>query len=674
MSKRRALLESGLVGAAVSLALWLGDVLSLSRLSFAGVSDAEAQSRLLDLALPAVVSLEVRLLALHLLAGVLLGTLAGVAFATDVGPSRMRRGLTAAAFVLTAHGLALMAMMGRYPQIYADSWWLSGGWRAGLQWLATHGLGPLVFDGLFLLLLLAAGLAVVRRVAPHVRGLRGRWLAPAVGALAAVALAGGALRSANRQAPPRDGRPNVLILALDSLRSDRIESAEVMPRTSALAGQGTLFLHAFTPVARTFPSWVSLLTGREPRHTGVRTMFPSVESRQDLGPTFMSELRDRGYRTFVVSDFAGDIFPRFRAGLDTIDAPTLTADRLARSTVLAAHPWSLPFLRLASVRAVLPEWRNLASISDPEWLVDKTLTHVRDAHRPFAGIVFFSTPHFPYVAPYPDYLWRAGDYKGRYLYHVPPVAGETRPSDEDVRQVRARYDGAIRATDRAIGRLLDSLRLGGALERTVVVVTGDHGEELYEEEGIAGHGDTVGGVRSQAVPIVISGPGVPSGQRRDEQVRLHDLAATLLALALGEPGRSYGDGLDLFVEGVARPTCLETGLWFFPRLPLGLRGRRLEYPGIADLLEVEPRSRELVLREDVTSRVESSKARAIILGARLWTEQLTPAGRRTALVRLEGIPRAPEEEDLAALFEERCVRGDPALARYLDAVVWVGRE
>jgi hypothetical protein len=674
VSERRTFLESGLAGAAVSLALWLGDVLSLRRLSFAGVSDAEAQSRLLDLALPAVVSLEARLLALHLLAGVLFGALAGVAFAADAGPSRMRRGLLAAAFALAAHGLALMAMMGRYPQIYADSWWLAGGWRAGVQRLATHGLGPVVFDGLFLLLLLAAGLAAVRRVASHVRGLRWGRLAGAAGVLAAIVLAAGTLRSTDREAP-RDGRPNVLILALDSLRSDRVESPEVMPRTSALASRGTLFLHAFTPVARTFPSWVSLLTGRGPGHTGVRTMFPDLESRRDLGPTFASELRDRGYRTFVVSDFAGDIFPRFRAGLDTVDAPTLTADRLARSTVLAAHPWSLPFLRLASVRAVLPEWRNLASISDPEWLVDKTLAHVRDArHRPFAGIIFFSTPHFPYVAPYPDYLWRAGDYRGRYLYHAPPVAGETRPSEEDVHQVRARYDGAIRATDRAIGRLLDSLLLRGVLERTVVVVTGDHGEELYEQEGVAGHGDTIDGVRSQAVPILISGPGVPSGQRREEQVRLHDLAATLLALALDEPGMSFGDGLDLFVEGAARPTCLETGLWFFPRLPLGLKGRRLEYPGIADLLEVEPRSRELVLREDVVSRVESSKARGIVLGARLWTEQLTPAGRRTALVRLEGIPGAHEEEDLAALFEERCVDGDPALERYLDAIVWVGHE
>jgi hypothetical protein len=190
VSERRTLLESGLAGAAVSLALWLGDVLSLRRLSFAGVSDAEAQSRLLDLALPAVVSLEARLLALHLLAGVLLGMLAGVAFAADAGPSRMRRGLIAAAFALAAHGLGLMAMMGRYPQIYADSWWLAGGWRAGVQWLATHGLGPLVFDGLFLLLLLAAGLAAARRVAPHVRGLRWRWLARAGGVLAAVALAG----------------------------------------------------------------------------------------------------------------------------------------------------------------------------------------------------------------------------------------------------------------------------------------------------------------------------------------------------------------------------------------------------------------------------------------------------------------------------------------------------
>ena len=236
--------------------------------------------------------------------------------------------------------------------------------------------------------------------------------------------------------------------------------------------------------------------------------------------------------------------------------------------------------------------------------------------------------------------------------------------------MRARYDGAVRSSDRAIGRLLDALAGDGALANPVVVVTGDHGEELYEDYGIAGHGDTIGAERSQVVPILLVGPGVPKGQVRDDQVRLHDLGATLLSLVDGQKGREFGDGLDLFVEDALRPTCVETGLWFFPRLPLGLQGRRLEYPGIAELLDLYPGTREFVLRPDVVARVETAKARGLVLGARLWTEQLTPSGRQTALRHLPGVTPAAETLDLASLFEERCVAGDPSLARFLDAVVW----
>lgn len=666
MTGRRAALECGLAGAVVSLALWAIDLASLSALSFAGVSDPEAQGRVLAQTLPAVASLEGRLLALHLAAGLAAGALVGTALGPAVG--RRRRLGVAGAATLALHVLAVGGMMGRYPQLYADRWWLAGGLRAAVQRTATHLLGPRVFDGLLLLglALLAVptavrGMARLRRVPRPALFLSGS-------TITALLVAGWGLRSLERPLPATNPRPSVLLLVVDSLRTDRIESPDVMPATSRLLREGTLFRHAFTPVARTFPSWVSLLTGREPRHTGVRTMFPDLASRRDLGPTFATELRDAGYRTFVVSDFAGDMFPRIAGGFDEVDTPSLTADRLARSTVLAAHGWALPFLRLGPLREALPEWRNLASLSDPEWLADRALAHVgRSRGRPWLGVVFFSTPHFPYVAPYPDYLWRAGDYAGPYLYHAPPVMGERAPTARDVEQVRARYDGAVRSTDRAISRLLDVLRRDVA---PLVVVTGDHGEELYEENGIAGHGDTIGAERSQVVPILLVGPGAPRGEVRDDQVRLYDLGATLLGLVLGQRGREFGDGLDLLVGGSPRPICVETGLWFFPRLPLGLQGRRLEYPGIAELLELDAGTREFVLRPDVVARVETAKARGLVLGARLWTEELMPSGRQTALRRLPGVTPAGETDDIAALFEKRCVAGDPSLARFLDAVVW----
>jgi arylsulfatase A-like enzyme len=668
VSHARAAAAGALGGALASLGLYAHDLASLGRLSVAGVSDAVAQERLLALTLPSVMALEARLLLLHACAGLLAGALAGLA----VGGGRARRVLLGAVVTLALFVLAWLGMMGRYPQLYADGYWLAGGWRAGVQRLASHVVGPRVVDAL----LLAALGALVARAALVLRAPLRRvpWRAAAAAA-AGLLLGVLVLRATGRAPGPPAGKqpPNVLLLVVDSLRTDRIESPDVMPVASSLAGRGTLYRHAFTPLARTVPSWVSLLTGMEPRHTGVRTMFPALGPRDDLGATFVSELRDRGFRTFVVSDFAGDMFPRLAAGFDTTDAPALTADRLARSTVLAAHGWALPFLRVAPLRAVFDEWRNLASLSDPEWLVDRTLAHLQRARgRPFLGAVFFGTPHFPYVAPWPDYLWRAGGYRGPYLYHAPPALGERELSSEDVEQVRARYDGALRATDRAIGRLIEALREDGALASTLLVVTSDHGEELYEEPGIAGHGDTIGGLRSQAVPVLLVGPGVEAGRVRSDQVRLHDLGATLLGIVEGREGRRFGDGVDLRLSGVPRPACVETGIWFFPGLPRGLEGRRLHYPGIADLIALDARTGALVLRPEWVPGVESMKARGLVLGRRVFREQLVPKGRRTELEELPGVEPSCEAADLEALFEVLCVEGDRALARRLGAVAWAG--
>jgi hypothetical protein len=468
---------------------------------------------------------------------------------------------------------------------------------------------------------------------------------------------------------------NLLILASDSLRSDRIEDPEVMPKTAARIPEGSLYRYAVTSIARTYPSWVSMLTGTEPRANGVRHMFPTVAARRDVGATLFTRLRDQGYFTFAVSDFAGDIFPGFEGGFESLDTPHLNVDTLAQSTALTGHTWSLPFLRLRPIRSLFPYWRNVPSLADPEWVADSALRQVRrSGSRPFAGVVFFSTAHFPYVAPYPDYLRGSGEYRGRYLYHVPPVQPDEAPTAEDVEQIRFRYDAALTSIDRAMEKIFRDLDERGLRGKTLVVVTGDHGEELYEEPGIAGHGDTIRHLRSQAVPVLLVGPGIAGGVRSSAQVRHYDLAATVLSVL--EPQRAgweFGHGTSLLDADVARPICVETGIWFWPGRPLGLAGKRLDYPGISELLELEPATREMVLRDDMETLVESAKERGLVLGRRLYREQLTAFGLEKEIVLLEG-PDFPMDEaedvDLAQLFQERCVEGDENLRRLYGAVVF----
>jgi arylsulfatase A-like enzyme len=666
-------LPSILGGASIAVALWLADLLSLSSYAFAGVTDAAAADRVLAVTRMALLSLEVKLFLLHLVSGALLGLLAALAgLALSPEASRVKRVLLSIAFTLAVAACALFGMMGRYPQLFSDRWWLAGGVSASLQRIVTHGLGPLGFDIAFFALLLGAlapaGLSGVRRLSLEARG-------KSIAVASALVIALGALWFSlpRRALAVAEGTPpNLLILASDSLRTDRIEDEEVMPFTARRIARGSLFRYAVTPIARTYPAWVSTLTGTEPRAHGVRHMFPTLGSRRDVGPTFITELRDRGYFTFAVSDFAGDIFPGFEGGFETLDTPHLTVDTLAQSTALTGHTWSLPFLRLALVRGLVPFWRNVPSLADPEWVVDSVLDRLRQARgRPFAGLVFFSTAHFPYVAPYPDYLRGAGDYRGRYLYHVPPVQPAEAPGPEDVVQIRARYDGALASIDRATERLVERLEGDGLARSTVLVITGDHGEELYEEQGIAGHGDTVRYLRSQAVPIYIEGPGVPAGTRSDAQVRHYDLAPTVLSLLEGPdaPG-DFGHGTTLFDAGAVRPVCVESEIWYWPGRPLGLAGKRLDYPGISALLELEPSTREMVLRDDMEVLVESAKERAVIVGNRLYREGLTPSGHVSEMLALDGPEPSSQDVDLRTLFEERCVQGDPNLRRLYGAVVF----
>ncbi|GJM45351.1 MAG: hypothetical protein DHS20C21_21930 [Gemmatimonadota bacterium] len=110
----------------------------------------------------------------------------------------------------------------------------------------------------------------------------------------------------------------------------------------------------------------------------------------------------------------------------------------------------------------------------------------------------------------------------------------------DVRFLRELYDGEVRFLDRAVGRLLDELERRGLADDTVVVLTGDHGEEFFE------HG-WIGHTRSLhrevvSVPLILAGPGVPAESRPDGAWLL-DVAPTLLSLVGLEPGD--GPGRDL---------------------------------------------------------------------------------------------------------------------------------
>jgi arylsulfatase A-like enzyme len=527
--------------------------------------------------------------------GVLLGAAASglVALRAWLGgerpPEAPRLQVEGLAVTAGLHAGALLLAMARRPQLYEEAFYGAGGARRLLQVLCTDALGQRGLGALLagaLLLYLLGGPGRWRRALARLRGLRRAW---GIGA-AAVALACAWPRFPEARA--QGGRPGVLILAADSLRADRLRP-EIAPRMAAFASGAVRFEEARVSLPRTFPSWVTLLTGRYPHHHGIRNMFPSRAARARDFDALPARLQQAGYFTAAVSDYAGDIFPRIHLGFSLVDTPTFHLGELVRQRAIEAQVGLLPFLDTRAGRALVPSMLGNNRAPDAEGVARRALSAIdRAGDRPFFLVVFFSTAHFPYASPDPGYR-RFTDpaYRGRFKYQKGNTLGrEVPPDEDDQRQIRGLYDGAVSVVDEAMGAVLDGLNKRGLDRSTVVVLTADHGETLFEHGRGHGHGDHLFGEEALAVPLAIRDPRSPTPRSIPGLARDIDLAPTLYELTgVPPPGDLDGASLAPALRGapLATPFAFaETGLWFTEEIPGIPPGLRLPYPDISRMGEI----------------------------------------------------------------------------------------
>jgi arylsulfatase A-like enzyme len=549
------------------------------------------------------------------------------------------------------HGALMLWAMADSPQLYAARWYGKGGLARTTQVLATDVLGP---RGV-VLLAVAVGVFYMKpaRIAALAREARAgllplltkaaRKAAPPallllVGALAfrsierpraALAapppgvrgLTNSAGPSANAAPPSTTRPPNILILAADSLRDDRLEP-RVAPNLSRLAARGARFERAYVSIPRTFPSWVTILSGRHSHHHGIRSMFPTWEERAHDFDALPARLAAAGYTTGVVSDYAGDIFGRIELGFARVDTPSFDFRQLIRQRALERETPLLPLLHSHLGRRLFPVMRELNDAADPMLLADdvaSALHAMKD--KPFFLTVFFSTAHFPYAAPAPFYAkYTDPAYRGRFKYHKPVgLAGDDAPPDAaDIAQIQALYDGSVSAVDAAAGRVLAALEREGLAENTIVVVTSDHGETLYDHGHGQGHGDHLFGDEGTHVPLVVYDPrgGAKPGVREKGIVRDVDLAPTLYDLAgVQKPADLDGRSRAPARAGAAvepRFAYAESELWFTEEIPGLAPDMRLPYPGIMALTELDSRhNAEIVQRRDLLAVTRLARHRMI---------------------------------------------------------------
>jgi arylsulfatase A-like enzyme len=551
------------------------------------------------------------IVAVTVVIGGLLGALAAILLrvrdrlARQTDDSPVRFAARVALVTMAIHALVEAHAMADAPQLYAEAWYARGGLPRLIQVLLTDDLGPngvLVIGAATLLAFVAGPISQWKRWPSRLARAflpfrRPRLRGAAVGTTGTVALLLGlyALHGPTPTAhaetsPPR---PNILILAADSLRADRLDP-RIAPNLSRLADKGARFDRAYVSLPRTFPSWVTLLTGRYPHHHGIRSMFPRWEDRTKDFDALPERLARAGYMTSVVSDFAGDIFDRIDLGWTHTHVPMFDFRELVRQRALERETPLLPFLQSRAGRDVFPVLREMNDAADPRMLADDAIGAIGAAHgQPFFLTVFFSTAHFPYAAPAPYYgRFTDASYRGRFKYYKPVgLEREAPPDDADIAQIRGLYDGCVASIDTAAEKILHALDRGGLAENTIVIVVADHGEALYENGHGAGHGDHLFGDEGTHVPLVVFDPRKPGSRRVETVVRDIDLAPTLYDLAgVAPPADLDGQSLQGLMSGAPSPPRLafaETGLWFTEDIAGVGPSLRIPYPGIAEITEVD---------------------------------------------------------------------------------------
>ncbi len=162
----------------------------------------------------------------------------------------------------------------------------------------------------------------------------------------------------------------------------------------------------------------------------------------------------------------------------------------------------------------------------------------RDRQRPFMSFYFLESTHAGYSFPASSALHK--DYQQEMDYMKLRKEGLA----IDAQPLLNRYRNAGHWIDEQLGRLYAELELQGLLDSTIVIVTGDHGEE-FMEKGAWGHNSTF--VAEQVrVPLVVHIPGQTAAVI-DRPTSHLDIATTLLQqLGLTNAVDDYSLGRSLF--------------------------------------------------------------------------------------------------------------------------------
>ena len=389
---------------------------------------------------------------------------------------------------------------------------------------------------------------------------------------------------------------NILFITADQWRGDCLSALNHpmvrTPNLDALATEGVLFARHYANSAPCGPSRACLHTGLyQHNHRSVTNGTP-LDARHDNWARASASL---GYDPVLFGYTDTSIDPR---GLDADDPRLRTYEGLLPGIrpvcPLDGEPaawtdWLLerghaPPVRIDRAyghRAPGPEYEDGAPAPRPlafpaeadetAFLVERLIDYIKDTRGPYVAHLSLLRPHPPFVAPEPyNALYDPAAVPGFNRRPTPDAEAAQHPwlawrlarsgfrapgNEARLRRLKAVYYGLITRVDAEIGRLIGFLRTSGELDRTMIIFTSDHGEEMGDH-WLLGKGGYFDG--SYHIPLIIRDPRATADAGRGRVVRDFtesvDVMPTLLA-AIGADAPPACDGVDLapFILGWPRP-------------------------------------------------------------------------------------------------------------------------
>lgn len=345
-------------------------------------------------------------------------------------------------------------------------------------------------------------------------------------------------------------QPNIILISLDAVRADHLSCYGYHRPTSPFLDQfaqaSTLYENAYSTTRWTLPAHASMLTGTYLSKHGVGDDRTGLRKLSDPRLVTLAEyLHIQNYQTVGFSSVpALGLETQFDRGFDHFyQTWTLFDERhpLYHTKFLGRY-WGR---RLRSIYENRTFYRADKGARKTNRLFTRWLRQQRGDDRPFFAFFHYFEAHGPYWPPrkYRS-LFTSADQTVKTLAkaHADPwdvLAGRVQLTDQEMATLEALYDAEIRYLDDILAEIVGLVRRSNQLERTMIIVTADHGES-FGDHGCFQHSAPSLYESVVKVPLLIRFPQrFPSEKRVSIPVSIADVFPTITEVLEDTPGPHY---------------------------------------------------------------------------------------------------------------------------------------